>query len=635
MCGICGIVQIAGEPSEVATPAMIGRMTDAMIHRGPNDSGTFLAPGIGLGVRRLSIVDIEGGHQPLSDESGRTWAIQNGELYNHREVRSQLRGRGHVLHNQCDTEILPHLYEDFGADFPTHLRGMFGIAVWDSRLRQLVLARDRLGIKPLYYSVVEDCLVFASELKSLLASGLVTPTLDYEAIDAFLTLGFWPTPSTPLRAVRKLPPGARLVVRNGNVSIDQYWSYPAPAVAAGPASEAEYAQRILDALDESVRLRLMSDVPLGAMLSGGLDSSLIVALMAKHSSTPVKTFAVAFAEDSEGNELADARAVSQLYGTEHYELELSFTDAAIDLPELIWHLDEPLTDISAIGFDGLCRLAASSVTVALSGQGADELFGGYEKHQAAALASSWDRLPIPGKNMLVRPLKGRRDDAGKLARALTAADPVSRLLAMSERLDDDTRARLLTGDLREAGAEGAVAVRGALGALTGDPLAVQLYLDARLALVDDMLHYFDRTSMAHSLEVRVPFLDHPLVELAATIPPSLKVKRMRRKHILKVAARGLVPDSVIEKRKIGFFKPAIGAWLDAQLTGPIEDVLLDPSARVLEFADREVLTDVVRSAATGDRSRSNLVISLLMLELWLSTYLPRAVAEPAHLASSA
>jgi asparagine synthase (glutamine-hydrolysing) len=625
MCGICGIVQFRGLPHEVASQALLDRMTDAMIHRGPDDRGTLRAPGVAIGARRLSIVDVDGGHQPFANESGDIWAVQNGELFNHVRVREELRAEGHVLRTRCDTEILPHLYEEYGVDFPIHLRGMFGIAVWDSSRYRLVLARDRLGVKPLYYSIVGDYVVFASELKSLLASGLVDSALDYDGIDAFLTLGYTPTPDTLLTSVKKLEPGACLVAGDGVVSVQHYWSYPIPRVASEPASEQEYAERLLECLDESVRLRLMSDVPLGAMLSGGLDSSLIVALMARHSSQPIKTFAVGFVEDSDGNELADARDVSRVYGTEHHELELSFNDAAIDLQELIWHLDEPIADIAAIGFIELCRLAARHVTVALTGQGADELFAGYEKHQAAALASTWRRLPIPRRASLVGLLARRPGDAGKLARALAAPDPVTRLLAMSGRLDPGLRSRLLIGPLQQDGDDaGAEAVRRTLGDVQGDPLGIQLFLDARLGLVDQMLHYFDRASMAHSLEVRVPFLDHPLVEYAATIPSSLKVRRLRRKHILKVAASGLVPEKVIQKKKIGFFKPAIGAWLDAQLAGPIQDVLLDPSAHILEFVDRTVLTSIVERTATGERSRTNLLIGLLMLELWLSTYLPRA-----------
>src|SRR3954469_25807894 len=336
-------------------------MTDAMTHRGPNDRGTYTANGVAMGVRRLSIIDVADGHQPVSNEDGDIWCVQNGEVYNHEDVRPR-SGRRHQLHTHCDTEILPHLYEDFGTAFPERLRGKFGIALWDGCERRAVIARDRLGVKPVYYAPAGDVLVFASELKSLLASGLVGTELDYEAIDAYLTLGFVPGPLTPLSSVRKLMPGHRLVVDSSGVRTEQYWAYPEPAPAELGLEEA--GERLLASLDEAVRLRLMSDVPLGAMLSGGIDSSVVVALMARNMSEPVKTFSVGFAEAGDANELADARLVSQEFGTDHHELELSFGEQTVDLEDLFWHLDEPLADLSSLGFIALSELASQHVTVA-------------------------------------------------------------------------------------------------------------------------------------------------------------------------------------------------------------------------------------------------------------------------------
>ena len=326
-----------------------------MTHRGPNDRGIYSADGVALGVRRLSIVDVEGGHQPVTNEDGSIWCVQNGELYNHGDIRAGF-GRRHQLRSRCDTEILPHLYEDVGTAFPEHLRGKFGIALWDGRERRAVIARDRLGVKPLYYAEAGDVLVFASELKSLLASGLVDTELDYEAIDAYLTLGFVPGPLTPLRSVRKLMPGHRLVVDSSGVRAEEYWSYPEPDPAEMSLEEA--GERLLASLDEAVRLRLMSDVPLGAMLSGGIDSSVVVALMARNMTEPVKTFSVGFAEAGDGNELAEARFVARHFGTDHHELELSFAEQGVDLAELVWFMDEPIADLSTLGFLALSRLAA-------------------------------------------------------------------------------------------------------------------------------------------------------------------------------------------------------------------------------------------------------------------------------------
>jgi asparagine synthase (glutamine-hydrolysing) len=629
MCGICGIVQLAGEPRQVVDSNVLIHMTDVMTHRGPNDRGLYEAPGVALGMRRLSIVDIKGGHQPFVNERGDIWAIQNGELYNHERLRADLDARGHRLRTRCDTEVIPHLYEDTGTRFAEHLRGKFGIAVWDQTRRRAVLARDRLGVKPLYWALSGDLLVFASELKSVLASGLIGGELDYEAIDAYLTLGFVPAPRTPLAQVSKLLPGHRLVVEDGGFEIQRYWNYPEPAVGSPRLREEEYAEGLLEVLEEAVRLRLMSDVPLGAMLSGGLDSSLIVALMARNMGEPVKTFSVGFTDDS-FSELADARYVASVFGTDHHELELSFLDDSVDLTDLVWCLDEPLADLSALGFEALSRLASEHVTVALAGQGADELLGGYKKHRAASLLGAWKSLPAPmretGAGLAVRGPKRFRH----AARVLAAPDPAERLIAMSGRLGGGLRQSVYHGPLRGKDGTAALdAVREALAGIPDEPLAATLHLDAQLALPDMMLHYFDRASMAHSLEVRVPFLDHHVVEYCARIPADLKVRRLQTKHILKRAATGIVPDRIIHKRKLGFFRGSTQGWLQAQLRDNIPELLFGSDARCGEFLDREVVEQLGLAHRDGkDRSNTQLLTGILMLEIWLRTYLPRALAPP-------
>lgn len=633
MCGICGVVQVGGAPREVVAPDVLDRMTDAMTHRGPNDRGTYQADGVAFGVRRLSIVDVEGGHQPFANETGDVWGMQNGELYNHVEIRDRLSQDGHVFTSRCDTEILPHLYEHHGVELAAQLRGKFGLAVWDGRRRRAVIARDRLGVKPLYYATVGDLVVFASELKSLLASGLVGDELDYEAIDTYLTFGFFPAPSTPLAGVSKLMPGTSLVVDADGVRVEQYWEYPKPDPNSERAFE-ETMSGLLEQLEESVRLRLMSDVPLGAMLSGGLDSSLVVALMARNMGEPVKTFSVGFVEDAEKNELADARLVASAFGADHHELELSVFDAAVDLADLTWFLDEPLADLSALGFLALSELAARHVTVALSGQGADELLGGYAKHQAAAAAARWRRIPGPARAVATSVAQRGPRRIRRAARTLAAPGSVDRLLAMSGRLDASLRSEMLRGPLARldgGAARRAIATR--LNDVPDDPLPATLYIDAQLALVDDMLHYFDRASMAHSLEVRVPFLDHHLVEYCATIPADMKVRRLTTKYVLKEAARGLLPDRIIDKPKIGFFAASVDRWFSAQTEGVIADYLLDASPRYAEFIERGTVERMVSRHADGtDTSHGRLLLSLLMLEIWLSDYLPRAqrsAPEPA------
>lgn len=632
MCGICGVLQVVGEPRRVIGPERLDWMTDLMTHRGPDDRGTVIADGVALGVRRLSIIDVESGHQPWSNERGDVWAILNGELYNHESLRTGLATNGHVFRSRCDTEVLPHLYEQFDAAFPTKLRGDFGIALWDERRRRAILVRDRAGVKPLYYARVDDLIVFASELKSVLGSGLVAPTVDPVAVYLYLTFGYVPGPRTLLEGVSKLMPGEQLTIENGRVELDEYWSYPAPTLPPRRLSVQEYGHRLLSELEESVRIRLMSDVPLGAMLSGGLDSSIVVALMARNMSRPVKTFSIGFVEASQDNELADARLVADRFGTDHHELELSFARDTADLGELIWHLDEPVADVSSLGFMALSEFAARSVSVALSGQGADELLGGYKKHRAAALAQHWQAFGALGRRSaaaaaIVAPAALRRP-----ARTLAAKNAVDRHLAMSGRLDARTRDALLTHSL--AGADDRL-VTSAL-ARYGDnlhvaPLAASMYLDSRLALVDGLLHYFDHTSMAHSLEVRVPFLDQSVVELCATIPSDLKVRRLTTKHILKVAARGLVPDSVIDKRKVGFFRHAADAWFRSQLNRSIPQYLLCDDPSYAEFLDQACVRQLVEEHARGDKSRSELLLGVLMLAVWLETYLPRALERPAEL----
>jgi asparagine synthase (glutamine-hydrolysing) len=601
-------------------------MTDVMTHRGPDDRGTFVEAGVALGVRRLSIVDVEGGHQPVSSEDGSVRAVQNGELYNHRALRELLAPDRHRFRSECDTEVLPHLYERFGVGFARQLRGMFGIAVWDGRRRRAVLVRDRLGIKPLYVGRAGEFLVFGSELKSVLASGLVATELDYEAIESFLTFGFFPGPRTPLAAVSKLMPGHYLVVEDGEVTIEQYWSYPVPSSARPLVSVDSAAEGLVEELDTAVRLHLMADVPLGAMLSGGIDSSLIVALMARNMSEPVKTFSVGFAGAPEANELADARLVANAFGTDHHELELSLTDERVDIEDLVWHLDEPLADLSAIGFHALCELATQHVTVALSGQGADELFGGYDKHRAAALTGIWrsalgPAAPMASRLALRGPTRFRR-----AARTLAARDGADRLLAMSGRLDPDVRTQLFRGPLAET--DGQAARRTVLALLDGvpdDPLPTTLYIDGQLALVDDMLHYFDRTSMAHSLEVRVPFLDHPLVEFSASVPGRMKVRRLTTKYLLKRVASGLIPEQIIDKPKIGLFNAAVDSWFDAQAQQAIERYLLQPDPAYAEILNPvEVRAMVQRHAAAPSKRAGQLLLSILMLEVWLTSFLPRA-----------
>ena len=619
MCGICGLVGAGVGPSgDDAT--VLARMSNAMVHRGPDDHGEFSSAGVAFGARRLSIVDVEGGHQPFSDDSGTVTAVQNGEIYNHVELRRELEKLGHTFRSRCDTEVIPHLYRRYGPDFAEKLRGMFAIAVWDEREQRAILIRDRLGIKPLYYARVGDRLFFASELRSIIGTQQIPLDLDYEGISAYLELGYFPGALTPLAAVSKLPAGHRLIVHPSHEQVERWWEYPIPNPGPTRLGLRHYAEALLAELEESVRLRLMSDRPFGAMLSGGLDSSLIVALMAPQLSDPVKTFSVGFKEDQESNELAVAQKVADQFGCEHRQVELSMVSDTLDLPRLAWDLDEPTADLSALGFHALSAVAAEDVTMALSGQGADELLGGYRKHRVAA---AMDRRPYLARGARLLPervLARAPGPWGRLLTAFAAEDPASRLLAMSGiPLADRDEGRGGVPGLPQDAARRAIETLAGRLPRAGSALAGTLFLDAQLALVDDMLLYFDRMSMAHSLEVRVPFLDHKLVEFCATIPDEFKVHGAVTKRVLKEAAAGILPPEIIHRKKIGFFRQATTAWFEAQAESALEDVLLDPGARYQSFLSRSAVErSLIRGRRSGDEDTSRQLVTLLMLELWLA-----------------
>jgi len=622
VCGICGVVQVRGETRAAVDLATLRSMTSTMRHRGPDDAGYHVDDRVAIGVRRLSIIDVVDGHQPFANERGNVVAAQNGELYNHEAIRRGLERDGHVFTSRCDTEILPHLYEAEGDDMAQSLLGMFAFAVWDAERQRALIARDRLGKKPLYYAEVGDVLVFGSELKAVLASGLVPTDLDLEALELLLALGFVPGPRTLLRHVKKLLPGHQLVVEQDRVTVEQYWQYPRPDSDL-TRSESDWEEELIDLLRDAVRIRLMSDVPLGAMLSGGLDSSLIVALMAAESARPVQTFSVGFAGVPD-NELPFARETARSLGADHHELELSLDDP-VDVEGLVWSLDEPIADLSAIGFAALSQLTARHVTVALSGQGADELLAGYDRYRQVAAIERWSRAPAAvrravGAAAAVAPARIRRGAA-----AAAADDPVvAGTIARSEWLET-VRSRSARGGLEQVHPS---LVKTALAdRVDGAPrhgLARTLVLDAQLSLVDDMLHYFDRTSMASSLEVRVPFLDHRLVELCAQMPVSLKLSGGTTKAILRSAARGLVPEAVLDRPKVGFFSGAVGHWFDRQIGGEIVDRLLDPSAQFAAYVDQKEVEQLL--GRRGSYRSSKLLLTLLMLEVWLGSYLPRAAA---------
>ncbi len=623
-------------------PATLRAMTQAIVHRGPDEDGHHIAPGIALGMRRLSIIDLASSHQPLSNERGDVWTVFNGEIFNFPELRRELQGRGHRLATAGDTETIVHLYEEHGIDFPTRLRGMFGIAVWDEPRRRLVLTRDRMGVKPLYYALTPGGLAFGSEIKSLLAGDLIEPRLDPLAAELYLAYGYVPGPRTLFDGVRKLAPATTLVWEGGELKGESvYWTPWDDPIPSG-ASWEEDQETLLRLLRNSVRARMVSDVPLGVMLSGGLDSSLVTALMSEVSTQPVKTFSVGFTEDAQANELADARRVAQRFGTDHHELLTSAMDHPSLLEDALWHLEEPITDLSFLGFLLLSRLAREHVTVALCGQAADELLGGYAKHAVAHAADRVARSPRLARHTLAfaGARLGESSRVGRGLRAISVTDDAERLLQMSRVVLAGQRVALLSPEFRSAEGERELreTVRARGSGRNGSVLRETLFLDTKLALVDLMFLYFDKMSMATSLEVRVPFADHDVVSFCMSLPDDRRITRGRRKEILRRISRGLLDDATIDKKKRAFFRAASSTWLQANRGGIVEDVLLDERSRSRGIFEPGAVEGLIAQSRGTGRAGEPL-LAVLLLELWHRQFIDadgagrRLIAEAKRTAS--
>jgi asparagine synthase (glutamine-hydrolysing) len=618
MCGICGIVSSSGAPDLEA----VARMSRRLIHRGPDDNGLFERGPVALAARRLSIIDLDHGHQPIANEDGSVVVVQNGEIYNYRQLKRELEGRGHRLTTDCDTEVLVHLYEEHGAAFVERLRGMFALALWDEREGRLLLARDRFGIKPLYYRLADGDLCFASELKAMLEQPGFSRAIDPQAVAAYLAFNSIPAPLTIFAEARKLPPGHLLTWRDGAIELSRF-ARPAPVAAeqVRDGSEEELAQELREVLEDSIRAHLVADVPVGVLLSGGVDSGGITALAAAQSREPLKTFSIGF-EESGFDELSRARLVAERFGTDHHELILR-PDAVDLLPKLVESFDEPFGDSSALPTYLVSELASGEVKVALSGEGGDELFGGYYTYVADQLAPRFGRLATLASPLIERlPSSDARVGfdykAKRFARVAAKADPLERHHGWKEIFAADRRGALLGAhdpgwdplDLyRERYAETAGA----------EPLARMQDVDLGIYLVDDLLVKTDRLSMAHSLELRVPFLDQRVAEFALALPTRLKVRGLAKKRLLRQALAPLLPREVVRGRKQGFSIP-IAAWLRGPLEPFAREVL---SAATLERQgcfDAGVVTPLLDRHCSGREDLSRQLWGLMAFTLWFDRY---------------
>jgi asparagine synthase (glutamine-hydrolysing) len=614
MCGICGIASTRG----AVDPSRLAAMSATLVQRGPDSDGAYLDGPIGLAARRLAIIDLATGDQPISNEDGRITVVQNGELYNYRELRHELERAGHRFSTSGDTEVLVHLYEEHGDGFADQLRGMFAIALWDSDKGRLVLARDRYGIKPLYYREADGELAFASELRAFPRG-----EIDLDALDAFLAFNSVPGPLTIFREVRKLQPGHVLTWQDGRSELLRY-ARPAPVPADGVRNdeEAELVEELRARLRDSVRAHLVSDVPVGVLLSGGVDSSVLAALAAEELSEPLRTFSIGF-EERTFDELGDARLVAERYGTDHHELVLR-PDAALLLPALADAFDEPFADSSALPTYLVSQLAAGEVKVALSGEGGDELFGGYYTYAADLLA---ERAGWTAK--FLRPVVERLPSSSarasfdyKAKRFVRAAHlpPLERHHGWKEIFSPDARMEL-TG--RRDGLDPVDLLRDRFEETGEAELLARLQdVDLGTYLVDDLLVKTDRASMAHSLEARVPFLDPMVTNFALALPSRHKVRGLRKKVLLRKAAAPLVPDELMRRRKRGFSIPA-AAWLRGELEPFARETLSPDRLRRQGFFRPEVVTGLIDDHVAGREDLSRQLWGLLAFTLWHERHVER------------
>lgn len=631
MCGIYGMIDFErrGAPME----PLLARMGGVIEHRGPDDAGQYIGRGIGLGMRRLSIIDVAGGHQPLTNEDETVWVVLNGEIYNFQKLRSELEKKGHRFRTQSDTEVVVHLYEDKGVEFFKFLRGMFGLALWDAKRERLVLGRDRIGEKPLYVRRDPNRLLFSSELKSILQIEGVPRRLNLAGLQEYLALGYVPAPLTLLDGTEKLLPGHYLLAEKGQATIHKYWDVPKGKTEEH--SEEEWIEQIRAKLLETVQMQLISDVPLGAFLSGGIDSSTIVATMARVTGRPVKTYSIGFeGSHSYYNELPYAKLVAEAFATDHHEIVVK-PEVGDLLPKLIWHLDEPIADSACLTTYLVSRLARESVTVILSGVGGDELFGGYRRYVGDSLQRWYRLLPGPIRRKLLPALVRRipQDrtslwkDYARYAAAFTKTadqDPAVRYMSYVTLFSPQAQGDLLTAGAKSnsnGNEEAAETLRRYFAQCdNADPLDRTIYVDLKTSLPDDLLALTDRMSMAASVECRAPLVDYELVEMASRMPSHLKVRGLTMKYLLKKVVAPWLPRDVIERKKRGFGAP-VGGWLRRELRPLMLELLSEEQVRRRGLFQWPAIRQLISAHEQQRGDHTDHLFALIALEFWCRTYL--------------
>jgi len=625
MCGIVGIVRNDGKPID---EELLARMNDAIRHRGPDEDGFYVNGSTGLAMRRLAIIDLKSGQQPIHNRDRSAWIVFNGEIYNYLELREKLEKLGHTFYTNSDTEAIVHAYDQFGTDCPRHLRGMFAFAIWNERTQELFLARDRVGKKPLLYAEVNGQLIFGSEFSALLLHPDISREIEPEALDYYLSFMCIPAPLTVYKSIRKLEPGHWLRWRNGNVERQRYWE--PDFTKKIDISEEEAGERTIEILRDAVRVRLMSEVPLGAFLSGGIDSSAVVALMSQESSERVKTFSIGF-EEQDFSELHHARRVAEHVGADHHEFIVR-PDAIEVLPMLVEHYGEPYADSSALPTYYVARETRKHVTVALNGDGGDESFAGYERYIAMGLTEKYRRLPSFLRESLIRrgvnliptdPTKRSKIKSAQRLLAVVEQPKTSRYMKWMSTFNDELKGPLYSDLFREqtmgANATGILDTwfKRANGIGMVDAL---LLTDQMTYLPNDLLVKVDIATMAVSLEARSPFLDHHVIEFAASLPQNLKLRRLTGKYLLKKVLRKLLPSENLTRRKMGFGVP-IGHWFRGKMQPFLREVVLSDKALRRGLFKPEAVKHLVDSHTRAERDYSHQLWTLLMLELWFNRFI--------------
>jgi asparagine synthase (glutamine-hydrolysing) len=621
MCGICGIFDRSGAPVDRAT---LNGMIAVLEHRGPDGRGQLTDREAGLGHRRLSIIDVDGGAQPIGNEDGRLQVVFNGEIYNFVELRAELDALGHRFKTRSDTEVIVHAYEQWGPDCVRRFNGMFAFALWDAGARRLFLARDHLGIKPLYYADLGKRLLFASEIKALLQDPECPREIDLGALAELFTFRYVPSPKTLFKGIRKLPPAHRMTVSRDGITIDRFWTSAPGVPTTRPEDELVEEYRAL--LDDAVRLQLRSDVPLGLFLSSGIDSGVLLAIMSEYSSRPVRAFTIGFEGGERSNEVDDARALARRFGADHECMIVTPDDYQKYYARYLWDLEEPVGNETAAAFYFVSRITSERVKVALTGQGADEPWAGYGRYAGAKLSTYYSRLPRPlidAVATLVTRMPGRFESLKRGALALGEPDVLTRFAKIYSFFSEDMKRHLFNDRLARAFAANShpkEALRRLQQDVDGlDPLTQMLYIDTRASLPDDLLMVGDKMAMANSLEARVPFLDYRLVEFIEQLPPAMKLRGLTGKYLHKKAVEKWLPREIVWRPKKGFANP-IEHWFRDRMRPFVEDCLLSPDSAAAAFFDQAHIERMLRLDRQGSAQFRRHLYLLVSFELWHRTF---------------